>query len=177
MRDQTYKEIYNSITLRLFFKIPEGVFHIREISRKTGLHPNTVLKEVRLLEKEGLLTVKNAGNLKQVKATREELFIRIKRIDNLKNVVFSGVLDMLYRQYGAPDAIVLFGSYSRGEDTSTSDIDIAVITNKEFQPDLSRFEKFLHRKIQAHEIRLGKVGKGFRTNLINGIVLSGYLDA
>ena len=165
------------MTLRLFFKIPEGEFHIREISRKTGLHPNTVLKEVRLLAGEGLLKVKRAGNLKQVQANRGDLFIRLKRIDNIKKVMFSGILGYLFSQYGAPDAIVLFGSYSRGEDTSTSDIDIAVITNKELQSDLSGFEKFLHRKIQIHEIRIGKVGKGFRTNLINGIVLMGYLDA
>jgi len=42
----------------------------------------------------------------------------------------SGLIALLKDKYEEPEAIVVFGSYARGEDTSESDIDIAVVTKK-----------------------------------------------
>lgn len=43
--------------------------------------------------------------------------------------------------------VILFGSYSRGDDTINSDIDIAIIGAKERTIKLTKYEKILERKI------------------------------
>jgi predicted nucleotidyltransferase len=171
------KKIYESLVLELFFDDPEGAFHIREIARQIRKHPNTVLKDANLLVKEGLLLKRVTRAVVEIKANREsELFTCLKRLSNLRKVYLSGIIDAIQKEYGAPKAIVLFGSYSRGEDTKRSDVDIAVITTRELHLDWSGYRDTFKRAIQVHEIDLQKVGKSFITNLANGIVLKGYLD-
>jgi len=46
--------------------------------------------------------------------------------------------------------IILFGSYAYGEDTISSDIDIAIIGYKKKEIDLKKFEGFLKRKIRLN---------------------------
>ena len=69
--------------------------------------------------------------------------------------------------------IILFGSYSRGEDIENSDIDIAIISNKKLNLDLEKYKRFLNRVINIHEINLNKISSEFLFNLYNGIVLGG----
>ena len=170
------KKIYNSRVLELFFEDPEGRVYIREIARQTGLHPNTVLRDVQMLVKESLLRAKKTKAVLEITANRDNpLFLQLKRLSNLSRIVLSGVVEYLNDVYGAPEAIILFGSYGRGEDTRKSDIDIAIVTKREKRPDLAKFETLLKRRIQLIEIDLKTVGKNLLTNVANGIVLKGYL--
>ncbi|MBI2575528.1 nucleotidyltransferase domain-containing protein [Candidatus Woesearchaeota archaeon] len=88
----------------------------------------------------------------------------------------SGLISRLYSAYNAPEAIILFGSYGKGEDTSKSDIDLAVITKRRIKLGLGKYENALKRKIQVFEMETGKVDKNMLTSLANGIVLEGYLS-
>lgn len=161
----------------LFFDIPEGVFHIREIARRTGLNPNTVLEEVKRLAGKGLITKSKTRLAVQVKANRENrLFFVYKRLNNVLKLYESGLISRLYMEYNAPEAIILFGSYGKGEDTSKSDMDIAIITKRSLKIDLGRYEKILKRKIQVFEMLTEKTDKNMFTSLANGIVLEGYLS-
>ena len=163
--------------LGLFFNQPEGVFHIREIARLLGLHPNTIIKEVKKLAKSGLLEKKRVGNIVQVKANRENrLFFICKRLDNIKRLYNSGLVSHLNRVYNAPEAIILFGSYSRGEDTTKSDIDLAIITKRNLKIELGKYEKILKRRIQIFEMAIEKTDRNMLSSLANGIVLEGYLS-
>lgn len=74
-----------------------------------------------------------------------------------------------------PDAIVLFGSFSRGEDVKESDIDLFMVA-KEKQLDIAKFEKYLDKQINIiWEENFNRLSKELRNNIINGIVLHGYL--
>lgn len=162
--------------MELFFKCQEIKFHLREISRLTGLSMPGVRKIVFKLEKEKLLLSKQEKVVKNYYATRNEKFIFLKRSYNLYSIFLSGLLDFLKKKYEAPKAIILFGSYSKGEDISKSDIDIAIITSKKEIADLSLFEKRLDRKIKLYLIDLKKIEPEFLNTLANGIVLHGYLE-
>ncbi len=70
---------------------------------------------------------------------------------------------------------MLFGSFARGEDTSKSDIDIAVVARGGKSLDLKKFEAKIGRKINVYEIKLKECTKEFLNNLANGIVIYGYL--
>ncbi|MBI4145687.1 nucleotidyltransferase domain-containing protein [Candidatus Woesearchaeota archaeon] len=163
-------------TLDLFFDDPEGSYHVREIARRTGIHPNTTLRDVKTLAKEGLLLVRRTKAVLEARANpQSERFSTLKRLRNLGRLQDSGLVEFLHKEYSAPEAIILFGSYSRGEDTKRSDIDIAIVTKRKIAHSLPRFERALGRRIQLHEIELDRVSKEFLTSLANGIVLRGYL--
>ncbi|MBI3034164.1 nucleotidyltransferase domain-containing protein [Candidatus Woesearchaeota archaeon] len=169
--------VAGSSILGLFFKDPDGVFHIREIARLTDLHPNTVLKEVKKLVNRGFLIRKKTKIAVEVKANREnELFYFHKRLNNIEKLYESGLINYLYDAYNSPEAIILFGSYSRGEDTMRSDIDLAIVTKKSLDLEFGRYEKALKRKIQIFEIKIETTNKNLLTNVANGIVLKGYLN-
>src|SRR3989344_3349665 len=118
------KKIYNSLGLQLFFDDPEAYVHIREIALQTRLHPNTVLRAVQMLVKELLLLTRKTKAVLEVRGNRDNpLFTQLKRLSNFRRIMLSGIVEFLNDAYGAPEAILLFGSYSRGEDTKKSDID------------------------------------------------------
>ena len=161
--------------LDVFFDDPDRKFHIRELARIAKMSPPGIIKITGKLEKWGLLTVEKNGLTTDLSASKTDAFFHLKRSVNLYKVYESGVVDFLKKNYEEPEAIVLFGSYSRGEDTSRSDIDIAVITNKKTGSDMSKFEKILKRKISIHAVKINLAEKDFINTLSNGIVLSGYL--
>lgn len=161
--------------MEIFFKHPEMKFHLRELERMTKLSMPGVRKIATKLEKEGLLQSKKEKMVKNFQASRNEKFIQLKRAYNLHSIFNSGLLNFLKDKYEEPEAIVLFGSYSKGEDITQSDIDIAVITRKHKELNLAKFENKLARKIKIYEIRTETAEKEFLNTLANGIVLHGYL--
>jgi len=164
--------------LEIFFTYPTKEFYLRELSRLAKVSMPTIITAVDSLTKEKLVLRKKEKALTKIKANLENRqFMIEKRLFNIEAVYHSGLIEYLNKQYSLPQAIILFGSYSRGEDIERSDIDIAVITHKNLALDLSKFENTLQRKISIHEIDLKKVSEEFKTNLANGIVMEGYLEA
>ncbi len=160
---------------QLIFATPEKWMHIREIARRLRISPNSVRKEAALLKKSGVIEQKKEGNMIMYRADMgSERYRREKMLSNLRNIFDSGIADFL-NDYYSPSAIVLFGSYSRGEDTSKSDIDIAVITSGKKRPDMRQFEKRLSRRIELSLFARKEVSGEFFNNIINGIVLRGFL--
>ena len=161
--------------MRLFFDSPEKKFHIRQIARLTRLSTTGVTKLVAKLKKEGLLSWESTALVKNVFATKTDKFMCLKKCHNLLSIQESGLLELLKKEYEEPEAIVLFGSFAKGEDTSKSDIDIAVVTDKTKSLDLKKNESKLNKKINVYEIKIKECKNEFLNNLANGIVLAGYL--
>lgn len=157
------------------FKNPEKWIHIREIARRLRLSPETVRKHLERLKKQGIVEGRKEGNLLQFRANLENENYKHKKIlHNLRAIYDSGIVDFLYESY-RPKAIVLFGSYARGEDLSRSDVDIGIVTSNKKRPNLSGFEKRLTRKINLSLFARKEVSNEFFTNIINGVVLKGVL--
>ena len=123
--------------LKVLFENPLTKFHIRELARITKLNPNTIINITNLLKKENLIKIEKKKHLVEISAnTENKKFVRKKQIHNLKQLYNSGIIEFLIEKID-PEAIISFGSYSRGEDIETSDIDIAIVTNKEKIPDIN----------------------------------------
>jgi len=159
-----------------FFKFPERKFHLRELERLTKLSLPAVKEITQKLEKEGLLKSKKEKMVKNFYAARNQKFIRLKRLYNIYSLFSVGLIDYLKNIYEEPESIVLFGSYSKGEDISQSDIDIAIITSSHKEIEISGFEKKLTRKIRTYEVQIKKAERDFLNTLVNGIVMHGYLN-
>ena len=170
-----FTEVNNKI-LQFFFRHPSKTFYLRDLARQTKLSPAGALKSLRRLEERHLVIREKTRATDNFKVNLESKeFRNLKWLYNIYSIKSSGLNDFLNEKYGFPEAIVLFGSYSKGGDVESSDIDLAIITKKELSLDLSKFEKLLERKIVLHELNLERVSKEFLNNLVNGIVMEGYL--
>lgn len=160
--------------LQLFFDSPTKQFQLREISRLVDLGLPSVKNYVSLLEKADLVKREKRGLYWSYGASNNESFRIYKRNDILLRLHESGLLSYLEDEC-VPDAIILFGSASRGEDRETSDVDLFILSEeKEFR--LKKYEEKLKRKISLHfEKSISKIPKELRNNVLNGIVLRGYV--
>lgn len=171
-----FKESPERKLLEFFFKYPTSSFHYRELARRLDLSVGTVSKYIRSLKEKELVEVKTSGNLKIVKPHFNlKEFRNLKRCFNLRSLYTSGLIDLLDKKI-SPETLVLFGSYSRGEDHEESDIDLAVINGREEEIELEKFESKLKREIRLHYIDLEEVEREFLNSLANGIVLIGHLE-
>jgi len=158
--------------LEMLYDYPTKRFHMREIARKINVSATAVSKAVKILEKESLLTFKR-GFISEIQANINDIFKNKKKINNLKGIYESKLLDYLKEKFPLT-TIVLFGSYSKGEDIERSDIDI-VLFAKEKSLELNHFEKKLNRKINIEFIDFKKATKELKESIINGIVLEGSI--
>ena len=165
----------NLRVMKLFFESPEKKFHIREIARLTGLSAAGTIKILARLKDEELIDLQKEKMVSNASAKRGEKFILMKRCFNMMSLHDSGLIGYLRDEYEEPESITLFGSYSKGEDMPSSDIDIAIATKSEKNTDMKPFEEKLKRKINIYEIDISECEKGFLNSLANGTVIYGHL--
>ncbi len=162
------------IVARAFFDYPSRMFHLRELARMTKLSLPSIIMATDKLAKEKIITKTKGMVLTTVAANRESTsFVWRKRLYNLELIYTSGIVEYLTKKYNYPQAIILFGSFSRGEDTEKSDVDIAVLGRNEQSLALGKFEKVLKKHVSLNHVNLEKISPEFKANLANGIVLEG----
>jgi len=94
----------------------------------------------------------------------------------------SGIVDKIIGRFNNAKAIVLFGSYRKGDDNEKSDIDIAVETLNENGTRIEEFviiKKFGYRKdvkVNLYIFVRDKVNTNLFSNISNGIVINGFLE-
>ena len=149
----------------------------REIAQLLKVSPTAVAKSLTLLNKNNLITIKKTKNINFVEFNGDERkAIKLKQAENLRNIYLSGLSDYLEENL-AGGTIILFGSYSRGEDVKNSDIDIAVIERKEKPLKLKEFGLILNREIIVQFYDSWKnIHKHLKNNILNGIILAGSVE-
>ena len=149
----------------------------REIAKILKVSPTAVTNSVPQLKKDNLIKVEETKTINFVSFNRDEpKAIELKRVENLKNIYLSGLSDYLEKEL-AGGTVILFGSYSRGEDTNTSDIDFAVIERKDKLLQLEEYEKLLHREINLNFYNSFKdIHEHLKNNILNGILLHGSVE-
>lgn len=172
--------------LRFLFVMSGSFFNARKLANFLGRTQAGIIKAIPKLEKDGLVSVKKdkySGRWSIGLNRDSRKVIEMKRVENLKMIYESGLVLFLEENFlGA--TIILFGSYSRGDDVCIdddeghkSDIDIAIIGVGEKDVDIKRFEKRLKRKIIINFYSsFEEIHKFLKDNLMNGIVLSGSID-
>ena len=165
--------------LRLLFMNTGKSLNQRRIAQLLEVSQPAVTKAIPTLEKNGFVIVSQDKESKrwaiELNASNPKM-IQLKRADNLKLIYEVGLSEFL-EQECAGATIILFGSYSTGEDRINSDIDIAVIGRKEKKIDLDKFESIFNKKINIQFYDSWKnIHINLKNNLLNGIVLSGSVD-
>jgi len=156
---------------------PTESFRLRELSRVGGMAPLSVSNYLKEFQKEGLIKKYIKRNVPFYIAERNnKKFILYKKIGILYEINESGLVDYLWENL-SPDAIILYGSYVKGESTDESDIDLFIIGNEE-KIDLKKFEKIFGKGIHLiFQKDPKKIPDELKNNIINGILLKGYFKA
>lgn len=137
--------------LKLFLLSPENRFYLREIASLTGQPVRAVQRELPKLEAIGLLEHTVDGNRKYYHVNTDcPIFQELKSIF-LKTVGLGDALrDYLDKAKGTIHVAYIYGSYARGEETTTSDVDLFLvgsITARELSAVLATAKSELGREI------------------------------
>ncbi len=163
--------------LNFLFENPAKEFNIIRLASYLDVSQPAIKKAISLLQEKEFIKIKKDKVSKRysIRLNRENSKIfELKRVENLKQIYETGLSYFLFNEF--PGAtIILFGSYSYGEDTGDSDIDIAIIGTNEKEINLSEYEKKLNREIILNFYKSLKEIKDthLKNNILNGIVLSG----
>ena len=153
--------------------------NLSDISKFLKVSVTAVSKAVPLLESKGVIKIEKDKkmNLTLITLNRDNpRVIELKRAENLKMVYEYGLKECLEEEFRGA-TIVLFGSYSKGDDTTTSDIDIAVVGRTDKKFNLEGLEETFARRISLNFYPSFKdIHKHLKENLFNGIVLSGGIE-
>jgi predicted nucleotidyltransferase len=149
------------------------------LAKNLDVSSTAVAKALGYLEVKRIILVKRDKlmNLNLIQLNRENSkIVHLKRVENIMAIYESGIIEELEESLPG-STIILFGSYSKGEDTIKSDIDLAIIGSKEKQLNLSNFEKFLKREIIINFYSSFKdIKKELKESLCNGIIFSGGIE-
>ncbi len=134
--------------LTIFLPHPTEEYYLRELSRRTGLSLRAVQHELARLERLDLVQSHRRGQQKYFRANeRHPLFADLKRIVYKTTGMGDVLRDALAPVKGIQVAFI-YGSVAKGEDRSTSDVDLLLIG----APDADH----LHETIRKAEETLGR---------------------
>jgi len=167
----------------VLFKFPEKEFNLSDLAKEAGVAKANIGKILDDLNKMGFLEIIKLTKIWRIKAKQDSWnFTKSKIIRNLNFLYWSNVVEILNEHYRNPKSIILFGSFRRGDDISTSDIDIAIESEetKDYRVvelrELKEIENKLGKKIQIHIFNRRNVDINVFNNIANGIILSGFLE-
>lgn len=166
-------EIFRFLCIRAGEKINQ-----RGLAKMLKVSPTAIAKALPLLEKEELVKYEKGNNINLhfISFNRDsEKAVFLKKVENLKELYEFGLINFLYNSLPG-STIILFGSYSKGEDTMKSDIDIAVIGYKDKKIDLAEFEKKFEHTININFYENWNIQKNLKNNILNGITLAGAVQ-
>lgn len=171
-------EKYNRYKLlKLFLDSPTDSFRLREIARLIKISPPSVMNYLKEFEKEGLIKKQTKRRVPFYTALRDNpYFVLYKKISIIFELNKSGLMDYLWDKV-SPEAIVLYGSFAKGESIENSDIDLFIL-GKDKNIGLIDFEKKLNKKVHLlFKESLKEISNELKNNILNGIILKGYVKA
>lgn len=169
--------------LEILFRFPDKEFSLSDLAKEASVAKPHIGKILAQLQELEFIEIIKLSKIWRIRANQKNWnFIKSKITYNLGFIYQSDLVLYLNEKFNNPKAIILFGSFRKGEDISESDIDIAIESNEieEYEifhlKELEHFENSIHRKIQIHVFNKKNVDLNVFNNIANGIVLLGFLE-
>jgi len=166
-----------------FFAFPSKQFGINELSQRLNISKTTTTTIVQQLCQEKFLNVEEIGRLWRISANITHPYMLTRKVPfHLSHIYESGILEAIHKQIPQTKAVILFGSYRKGDDTEQSDIDIAIEVVSDDEPKqihLGNLEQLGYRTnvpVNVHVFSRNKIPLNLFANIANGIVLEGFLE-
>ena len=166
-----------------FFAYPNIEMSLNDISQELKISKTTANRVVMQLLDEGFLKKEVLGRIWRISCNLEHAYNLTRKISHNLSIVYeSGILDEIHKLIPNSRAIVLFGSYRKGDDTEESDIHIAVevLDNEAVRIiELGILPQLGYRKnvmVNLNIYSRNKIDLNMFSNIANGIVLEGFLE-
>lgn len=165
-----------------FFDYPDIEISLNDLSDNLGIAKTTARKVVLQLEEENFLIRKELGRVWRISCNKEHPYNHtVKIYYHAEFIHMSGIIEEIYKKVPNARAIVLFGSYRKGDDTEKSDVDIAVevLGDKEIKiVELGKMNIGYREgvTVNLHIFSRNKIDLNLFSNIANGIVLDGFLE-
>lgn len=170
--------------MKWFFAYPAKEVSLNDLTRLVGISKTTANRIVTQLAREGFLKIQRLGKVWRISCDQRHQFNSTRKVSyNLELVYNAQIIRSILS--GIPNArsIILFGSYRKGDDTEKSDIDVAVeILNDDevriVTPGIiPRLGYRKNIKVNLLIFSRNNVDRNLFANIVNGIVLYGFLEA
>jgi len=179
-REET--EAYQKV-MNWFFAYPNTEMSLNDLSQELKISKTTANRIIRVLVEDDFLKKQVIGKIWRISCNLNHLYNLTRKIGyNLILVYESGILDEIHKIMPNPKAVILFGSYRKGDDNEKSDLDIAVeiIDDGDIRiVELGIISQLGYRKnvhVNLHIFSRNKVNSNLFANIANGIVLEGFLE-
>ena len=120
--------VYRRRLLAILLLRPDEKFHVRELSRMTGISPGSIHRELKAMSQSGLLVREHVGNQVLYQADvgcpiYQELAAIFRKTIGLTTILQDALSDLR----GKIDLALVFGSMASGSQSSSSDVDVLVL--------------------------------------------------
>ena len=172
--DEIFKNNYYKV-LQLFIELPHKDFSARGIARQLKLSHATVLKNISHFQKLNLIKKKKETLYPTYYANTESRKYKLYKKEYLVfRLMDCGLIDFI-QEKTLSSSIILFGSGAKATFAEGSDIDLFV-ESKSIKLNLVKFEKKLKYRINIlFESNINDLSKELRNNIVNGIILYGFI--
>ncbi len=168
---------YHQRLLGLLLMRPEQSFHLREIERLTGVPSGPAHRELKRMQRAGLLTAVRVGNQVRYQANRgSPIFVELSGIMRKTSGLADVLRDALAPLSDRIDVAFVFGSVARGEEGSHSDVDLMVVGDAGFDEVvgvLHPLHERLGREVNAVVMKPAEFRRRARESSFVARVLSG----
>lgn len=166
--------------LELFFLHPEEEFYQRQIESLTGKPLLSIQRELKKLERAGLIEAEARGGRRYYRARKKDPAFRDLRSFFLRTIAVGHKISHALQPFGERIRFAfIYGSYASGEDRKSSDLDVLIVGDvglkeisgaisdlgrelgKEINPFLIT-EQELRRKVKKKDAFLARVLEGPR---------------
>jgi predicted nucleotidyltransferase len=122
-----FKSKARTAIFQLYFTNPEISYYLRELERMFNMPVSILRKELMQLSGEGIFLSEKKGNLLYYRLNKNyPLFEDLKNIVH-KTIGIEGLLRDAINEIGGIEAAFIYGSFARGKEKTTSDVDLCVI--------------------------------------------------
>lgn len=101
---------------------------IRQIAERAGVSHPQAARHIRDLETLGVVAREHVGRSHRITLTGTFAADLLRRLTGLRSEILREMREMASRIDPQPLAVVVFGSFARGDDHGESDIDVLVVT-------------------------------------------------
>lgn len=167
-----------------FFSYPNREMSLNDLATNLEISKTTARKIVLQLIEEEFLIKEELGKVWRIFVNKDHFYNKtIKICYHLEYIYLnlSNIIQEIYKIYPHPLAIILFGSYRKGDDDENSDVDIAIEVIENEDPVLQELENMQlgyrkNVKVNLYKFSRNKVDLNIFNNIANGIVLEGFLE-
>jgi len=132
---------------------PERRWYLSELANWIGTAPSSLQRELKSLSQTGILKTVREGNRTYFQAeTDSPIFNPLKELVAQTLGVIPALQEDFYQFDNRLECAFIYGSVARGEEKSTSDVDLLIIGSiglAELAPTLRRLEKKFNREFNA----------------------------